>query len=83
MCPDFDGAASMTAAFLLCPGAVLVFPGGQDRNFHNFFVKPVNYLFNAVRPNSAGSRPGAGLTFGLKAKGPFRRNSRKLPAAFP
>ncbi|MDR1394741.1 MAG: CBS domain-containing protein [Deltaproteobacteria bacterium] len=48
--PDFDGVASMTAAFLLYPGAALVFPGGQDKNIHNFFVKSVLYLFNVVRP---------------------------------
>ena len=43
---DFDAMASMLAAQKLYPHAVVVFPGSQERNLRNFFVKSMVYLFN-------------------------------------
>jgi tRNA nucleotidyltransferase (CCA-adding enzyme) len=43
---DFDALASMLAAQKLYPGAVVVFPGSQDKNLRNFFIKSMAYLFN-------------------------------------
>ncbi len=46
---DFDSLASMLAAAKLYPGALLVFPGSQERNLRNFFVESVCYFFNFVK----------------------------------
>lgn len=43
---DFDALAAMVAASRLYPGAVLVFPGSQERNLRNFFIESATYLFN-------------------------------------
>jgi tRNA nucleotidyltransferase (CCA-adding enzyme) len=43
---DFDAMASMLAAQKLYPGAVAVFPGSQEKNLRNFFIKSMVYLFN-------------------------------------
>jgi tRNA nucleotidyltransferase (CCA-adding enzyme) len=43
---DFDALASMLAAQKLYPDAVAVFPGSQERNLRNFFIKSMVYLFN-------------------------------------
>ncbi len=43
---DFDALASMLAAKLLYPDAVLVFPGATERNIRNFFVDSVVYAFD-------------------------------------
>jgi tRNA nucleotidyltransferase (CCA-adding enzyme) len=43
---DFDAMASMLAAQKLYPGALVVFPGSQETNLRNFFVKSMVYLFN-------------------------------------
>jgi tRNA nucleotidyltransferase (CCA-adding enzyme) len=43
---DFDALASMLAAQKLYPGAVVVFPGSQERNLRNFFISSMAYLFN-------------------------------------
>ncbi len=43
---DFDALAAMVAASKLYPGAVLVFPGSQERNLRNFFIESATYLFN-------------------------------------
>ncbi len=45
---DFDAMASMLAAQKLYPGAVAVFPGSQEKNLRNFFIKSMVYLFNMV-----------------------------------
>jgi len=45
---DFDAVASMLAAQKLYPDAVVVFPGSQEKNLRNFFVKSMAYLFNMV-----------------------------------
>ncbi len=43
---DFDALASMLAAQKLYPEAVVIFPGSQEKNLRNFFVKSMVYLFN-------------------------------------
>jgi len=43
---DFDALASMLAAQKLYPEALVVFPGSQEKNLRNFFIKSVVYLFN-------------------------------------
>ena len=43
---DFDAMASMLAAQKLYPDARVVFPGSQDKNLRNFFVKSMVYLLN-------------------------------------
>ena len=43
---DFDAMASLLAAQKLYPEAVVVFPGSQEKNLRNFFVKSMVYLFN-------------------------------------
>jgi tRNA nucleotidyltransferase (CCA-adding enzyme) len=43
---DFDAMASLLAAQKLYPDAMVVFPGSQETNLRNFFVKSMVYLFN-------------------------------------
>ena len=43
---DFDAVASMLAAQKLYPDALVVFPGSQEKNLRNFFIKSMVYLFN-------------------------------------
>ncbi len=43
---DFDAMASLLAAQKLYPGAVVVFPGSQEKNLRNFFINSMVYLFN-------------------------------------
>ena len=43
---DFDAIASMLAAQKLYPDSLVVFPGSQEKNLRNFFVKSMVYLFN-------------------------------------
>lgn len=43
---DFDALASMLAAQKLYPGSLIVFPGSQEKNLRNFFIKSMVYLFN-------------------------------------
>ncbi len=43
---DFDALASMLAAQKLYPHALVVFPGSQEKNLRNFFIKSMVYLFN-------------------------------------
>lgn len=43
---DFDSLAAMIAASKLYEGAVLVFPGSQEKNLRNFFIQSATYLFN-------------------------------------
>ena len=45
---DFDALASMLAAQKLYPDALVVFPGSQEKNLRNFFIKSMVYLFNMV-----------------------------------
>jgi len=46
---DFDAFACMLAAKKLYPEALVVFPGSQERNLRDFFVKSMVYMFNIVR----------------------------------
>lgn len=46
---DYDALASMLAVSKLYPGALLVFPGSQERNLRNFFVESTCYLYNFVK----------------------------------
>lgn len=43
---DFDCLGSMIAAQRLYPGAIMVFPGGQERTLREFFLKSAQYLFD-------------------------------------
>ncbi len=43
---DFDALASMLAAQKLYPDSIAVFPGSQEKNLRNFFIKSMVYLFN-------------------------------------
>ncbi len=43
---DFDCISSMVAAGKLYPGAVLVFPGTQEKSMRNFFIQSTTYLLN-------------------------------------
>jgi tRNA nucleotidyltransferase (CCA-adding enzyme) len=43
---DFDALASMLAAQKLYPDSLVVFPGSQEKNLRNFFIKSMAYLFN-------------------------------------
>ena len=43
---DFDALASMLAAQKLYPEALVIFPGSQEKNLRNFFIKSMVYLFN-------------------------------------
>jgi len=45
---DFDALASMLAAQKLYPDSLAVFPGSQEKNLRNFFIKSMVYLFNMV-----------------------------------
>lgn len=45
---DFDAMASMLAAQKLYPGALVVYPGSQEKTLRNFFVSTMVYLFNMV-----------------------------------
>ena len=46
---DFDAFASMLAAKKLYPEALVVFPGSQERNLRDFFVKSMVYMHNIVK----------------------------------
>jgi tRNA nucleotidyltransferase (CCA-adding enzyme) len=46
---DFDAMASMVAAKKLYPDALLVFPGSQERNLRDFFVRSSFYFLDFTR----------------------------------
>jgi len=46
---DFDAFASMLAAKKLYPDALVVFPGSQEKNLRDFFVKSMAYMYDIVR----------------------------------
>ena len=46
---DFDSLASMLAAKKLYPGAVLVFPGSQERSLRDFFIHSTLYSLEVER----------------------------------
>ncbi len=45
---DFDAIGSMLAAQKLYPESLVVFPGSNEKNLRNFFIKSMVYLFNMV-----------------------------------
>ncbi len=49
---DFDAIASMLAAQKLYPDSVVIFPGSQEKNLRDFFIRSTSYLFNMVDPKS-------------------------------
>jgi tRNA nucleotidyltransferase (CCA-adding enzyme) len=46
---DFDAFASMLAAKKLYPDALVVFPGSQEKNLRDFFVKSMVYMYDIVK----------------------------------
>lgn len=48
---DFDALAAMIAASRLYEGAVLIFPGSQEKNLRNFYIQSTTYLFNFKKYN--------------------------------
>ncbi len=46
---DFDAFASMLAAKKLYPDALVVFPGSQEKNLRDFFVKSMAYMYDIVK----------------------------------
>ncbi len=42
---DFDALASMLAARYLYPGALMVFPGSQEKSIRNFFLHSYSYAY--------------------------------------
>lgn len=46
---DFDALASMIAARKLYPDAMLVFPGGQEKNIRDFLLKSTLYVLDIHR----------------------------------
>ena len=46
---DFDAMASMVAAKKLYPEALLVFPGSQERNLRDFFIRSSFYFVDFTR----------------------------------
>ncbi|MGA2401199.1 MAG: CBS domain-containing protein [Syntrophobacteraceae bacterium] len=46
---DFDAMGSMIAARKLYPGALLVFPGSQERTLREYFIKSTVYIYGFKR----------------------------------
>ena len=46
---DFDAMASMIAAKKLYPDAQMVFPGSQEGNLREFFVKSTSFIYDFTR----------------------------------
>ncbi|MDY6952633.1 MAG: CBS domain-containing protein [Thermodesulfobacteriota bacterium] len=46
---DFDAFASMLAAKKLYPDALVAFPGSQEKNLRDFYVKSMAYMYNIVK----------------------------------
>jgi len=46
---DFDAFASMLAAKKLYPEALVAFPGSQEKNLRDFYVKSMAYMYNIVK----------------------------------
>jgi tRNA nucleotidyltransferase (CCA-adding enzyme) len=49
---DFDAIGSMLAAQKLYPDSVIIFPGSQEKNLRDFFIRSTSYLFNMADPGS-------------------------------
>ena len=50
---DFDAVASLIAASLLYPGAMLIFPGTQERMLQSFYEDALRWLYDLVSPREA------------------------------
>jgi tRNA nucleotidyltransferase (CCA-adding enzyme) len=50
---DFDAMASMLAAQKLYPGALVVFPGSQEKNLRNFFIQSMVYMYNLAESRTS------------------------------
>ena len=46
---DFDAMASMVAAKKLYPSAIQVFPGSQERNLRDFYIRSSFYFLDFAR----------------------------------
>ena len=46
---DFDAMASMVAAKKLYPNAIQVFPGSQERNLRDFYIRSSFYFLDFAR----------------------------------
>jgi len=49
---DFDAIGAMLAAQKLYPGAVIIFPGSQEKSLRDFFIHSMSYLFNMADPTA-------------------------------
>ena len=49
--PDYDAVGSMVAARKLYPDALLVFPGGSEKNLRHFFIQSLIHLIEPVKVN--------------------------------
>ncbi|MDR1044181.1 MAG: CBS domain-containing protein [Candidatus Adiutrix sp.] len=47
--PDYDAVGSMVAARKLYPGALLVFPGGSEKNLRHFFIQSLIHMIEPAR----------------------------------
>ncbi len=47
--PDYDAVGSMVAAHKLYPEALMVFPGGSEKNLRHFFVQSLIHLLGPAR----------------------------------
>ena len=47
--PDYDAVGSMVAARKLYPEALLVFPGGSEKNLRHFFIQSLIHLIEPAR----------------------------------
>ncbi len=47
--PDYDAVGSMVAARKLYPEALLVFPGGSEKNLRHFFIQSLIHLIDPAR----------------------------------
>ncbi len=48
---DFDAFASIIAAQILYPGAVLLFPGTQEKSLNNFYTETATFMYNFKNAN--------------------------------
>ena len=47
--PDYDAVGSMVAAKKLYPEALLVFPGGSEKNLRHFFIQSLIHMLDPAR----------------------------------
>ena len=50
---DFDALASLIGASLLYPGAMLIFPGTQEKSLQRFYEDALRWLYDFVPPRDA------------------------------